>query len=97
MVPYKPSMASGPPLSSMIPAGSPTLLAVGRTDELVVVAGEEGECEWDVYATEVLLVVEDDDELDGLLELEGGGEGVEEDVCGVGEGELLWWEEEGGL
>ena len=97
MVPYKPSMASGPPLSSMVPAGSPTLLAVGMTDEVVVIAGEEGECEWDVYAAEVLLVVEDDDELDGLLGLEGGGEGVEEDVCGVGEGELLWWEEEGGL
>lgn len=89
MAPYKPSMASGAPLSSMVPAGSPTLLAVGRTDEVGVVAGEEGECEWDVYVAEVLLVVEDDDEL------EGGGEGVEE-VCGVGEGELLWWEE-GGL
>ena len=79
----------------MVPAGSPTLLAVGRADELGVVAGEEGEYEWGVYAAEVLLVVEDEDELYGWLELEGGGEGVE-DVCGVGEGELLWCEEEGG-
>lgn len=99
---YKSAMTSVSPLSSMVPAGSASPLEAYGTEEVGVSAGTEDEYEWDVYVVEeeVVLVVEGALDVFGVLVLEelegGGGDGVLEVVCGVGEGVFWWWEEEGG-
>lgn len=92
------------PLSLRVPIGSARPLGVGCTEEDGVVADVEDEAEEDVDGAEVVLADEEVEldieiELDVscvvevlVLELEGGGDGVEV-VSGVEEGVLRGSEE----